>query len=171
MEQAGKTIWERDLPGEKYAGAYEGEWRLLSRSQVPDESEYARNNPSGVFLFAETADDLEQGNSYRLPAGKHRLRYALNADTGEPAAVWVSNFDQSPHSTPAVVQTFDPKTGRLRREERFDFMKTGGLALGAKEESWLRKIVRTHDAQTGKLVKEETLRWTPGGVYVPVGGP
>lgn len=166
MERDGKLLWEVDLPGEKYQDAY-AEWRFLNRSQVPDDVEYAKDNPSGLFLFAETAHQLKDGNSYQLPAGKHRLRYALNADNGKTATIWVSRFDRSPASTPSVVQAFDPKTGRMRREERYDLLENGGLAAGAKEEQWLRKVVRTYDPKSGKLKAEEVFRGE-GSTYVPV---
>jgi hypothetical protein len=120
-----------------------------------------------VFLFAETAASLEEGNSYSLPAGKHRLWYALNADDGKTAAVWVSRFDSGPTSNPAVVQYFDLKTGRIRREERYAWFEKGGLAAGGKEEGWLRKVLRTYDAQSGQLLAEQVFR-CEGSTFVPV---
>jgi hypothetical protein len=66
-----------------------------------------------------------------------------------------------------VVHFYDMKSGKLRREERMDFLATGGKAAGAKEEAWLRRIVRTYDLLSGKLQSEEILRYA-GGSTVPV---
>jgi hypothetical protein len=72
-------------------------------------------------------------------------------------------------SDASVIQGFDPKTGKLGREERYDFLEKGGLVAGAKTEQWLRKVVRTYDVDTGKLRTEEIFRATGSSTYVPVG--
>jgi hypothetical protein len=164
VERDGKLLWEVDLPGEKQKGA---EWRFLNRSQLPADFGYAKENPSGVFLFAETEHHLEAGNDHQLPAGKYRLRYALNADNGKTAAISISRFGVSPESSPSLVQCFDPMTGKVRREERYDVLEKGGLAVGSKTEAWWRKTVRTYDAETGKVVSEQVLRLSTS-TYVPI---
>jgi hypothetical protein len=172
MERDGKLLWEVHLPGEKFRGqVFDGEWRLLRREQWPSGLGHADKNHSGLYLFAETAKRLEQANGYQLPAGNYRLTYALDADTGKTAAIWVSRVDASPTATPSVVQYFDLKTGKVRREERYGLLEKGGLAAGAKEERWLQKIVRTYDPKTSQFEGEEVFRWTEspeGSKYVPV---
>lgn len=175
MERDGTLLWEVSLPGEKFEGErLEGDWGLLHRRQWSSGLGHADENRSGRFLLAETAADLEKANRYALPAGKHRLTYALDADSGKTAAVWVSRPDVGATSSPSVVRYFDLKTGGLRREERYDLLETGGLAAGAKQERWLRKLVRTYAPGADTPETEEVFGWTgspEGGGYAPVNKP
>jgi hypothetical protein len=172
MERDGALLWETRLPGEKFKGErYDGEWRLVDRQQWPSGLEHADDNRSGWFLFAETASRLEVNNGYRLPAEKHRLTYVLDAESGKTAAIWVSLLDKAPTASPSIVQYLDLQTGGIRREELYDFLESGGMAAGAKEERWLRKIVRTLDPDTRRLKQEDVFRWTEspnGSQYVAV---
>jgi len=172
MECGGKMLWERELPGEKFKGErFDGEWHLIHRDSWSSHLGHADMNLSGVFLFAETSFRLPPDNAFGLPPGKQRLTYALDADTGRTAAVWVARMDLGPTSTPSVVQYFDLKTGARRREERYDLLETGGKAAGGKEERWYRQIVRTCDDDGTRVVKEEVFRHgsTPeGSKYIPV---
>ena len=43
-------------------------------------------------------------------------------------------------SVEVMNRAYDLDTGRPTRDERFDFLKTGGKAVGAKTEDWWRKI-------------------------------
>jgi len=172
MDRGGKFLWERKLPGEKFVGEqFEGEYGLLSRAQWPNGIEHADKNKSGRYLFAETTAKLPPANSFGLKADQYRLTYALDADSGKTAAIWVSEMRLGPTSTPSVVQYFDLKNGRLRIEVRFDLLEKGGVAAGGKEERWYRKLVRTYDAEAKRVEKEETFRYanTPkAGGYLPV---
>lgn len=172
MERDGKLLWEVKLPGEKFKGEkFEGEWRLLNREQWPSGLGHANQNRSGWYLMAETVSLLEEMNSYQLPAKKHRLTYALDADSGKTAAIWISRLDLAPTSTPSVTQYFDLNTGKVQREERFNLLEKGGLAVGAREERWLRKLVRTYDPNTGELKDEKVYHFTTspeGSKYVPI---
>jgi hypothetical protein len=172
MERGGKRLWERTLSGEKFQGEQnEGQWRLYHRNQWSSHLEHADRNRSGWYLFAETSDKLEPSNPYGLKPEHHRLTFAFDADTGKTAAIWVSRMDLGPTSTPSVVQYYNLETGKRRREERLDLLDKGGLAAGNREERWLRKLVRTYDADGKRALKEETFRWagTPeGNGYVPV---
>ena len=172
MERDGKLLWEADLPGEKFKGErFDGEWRLLHRERWPSGLGQAEENRSGWYLLAETTGRLESGNGYGLPAEEHRITYALDADSGETAAIWVTVMRLGPTSTPRVIQYFDQKTGKVRREERFDSFESGGLAAGAEKEYWYRKLVRTYDPNTSQLKGEEVFRFaTPphGSTFVPV---
>lgn len=172
MERDGKLLWEVDLPGKKFSGQeFAGEWRLLHREQWPSGLEHAAENQSGRYLLAEAASPLQPGNGYQLPAGNYRLTYALDADTGKTAAIWVSKDGVAPTATPSVVQYLDLETGKVRREERYILVEKGGLAVGANEERWLQQLVRTYDSKTGQLEGEDVFRWTEspeGSKYVPV---
>jgi hypothetical protein len=109
---------------------------------------------------------LENANPYQLPAAKYKVVHVLDAETGKTASIRVSKSANTVDA--AVVHFYDMKTGKPRREERSDFLSTGGLAAGAKEEAWLRRIVRTFELQSGKLQSEEILRYIGGSTYVPV---
>jgi len=172
MERGGKLLWERELPGEKFKGErFDGEWHLFHRDASSSHLGHADKNPSGVFLFAETTYRLSSDNAFSLPPEKQRLTYALDADTGKTAAIWVTRMDLGPTSTPSVVQYFDLKTGARRREERYDLLETGGKAAGGKEERWYRKLERTYAGDGKRVVKDEAFRHgsTPeGSKYIPV---
>jgi hypothetical protein len=151
MERDGKRLWEVDLPGERYRGTYFREWLFLNLSQLPGDLGYDKESRAGVFLYADTTSVLEEGNRYRLDAGKYKLRYALMADNGKIASISMFRFEKSDAS---VNHYFDLKTEKLVREERYDWLEKGGLAVGATAEGWLRKVVRNFDAHTGKLHAE-----------------
>jgi hypothetical protein len=168
MERDGQRLWEVDLPGEKYQGPYKGPYDgFLSSANLPGDLGYDQENRTGVFLFAETAISLDEENPYRLPAGKYRLRHALNPDNGKTAALYVIRFDKS---DPSVIRYFDARTGTIQREERYDYLDKGGLAAGGKQDAWLRKLVRNYDAGTGKPKAEEVFR-CEGSTFVPVTKP
>jgi hypothetical protein len=172
MERDGKLLWEAELPGTKFgSGPLEGDWNILHRDNWSSGLRHAGENRSGRFLLAETSSRLEPANGYRLPAGKYRLTFALDADSGKTAAVWVSQPDRGPTSTPLVIHYLDLKTGSVRREERYDLLETGGLAAGAKEERWFRKLVRIYAPGTSEPTAEQVFRWTglpQGNGYAPV---
>lgn len=164
MERDGQYLWEVPLPGEKGAG----EWRQLHLDQWSSGLGHADRTKTNWYLCVETLTTLEASNPYQLPAGKHKAVYVLDSDTGRTASVRVSDANKS---DPSVVHFYDLATGKLRREERFDFLKTGGRAAGADTEDWLRQVVRTYDPASGKMKGEEVLRHasTPDGSrYVPV---
>jgi hypothetical protein len=73
------------------------------------------------------------------------------ADNGKIASISMFRFEKSDAS---VNHYFDLKTEKLVREERYDWLEKGGLAVGATAEGWLRKVVRNFDAHTGKLHAE-----------------
>jgi hypothetical protein len=164
MERDGQYLWEVPLPGEKGAG----EWRQLHLDQWSSGLGLADRTKTDWYLCVETLTTLEASNPYQLPAGKHKAVYVLDSDTGRTASV---RFCDANKSDPSVIHFYDLATGKLRREERFDFLKTGGRAAGADTEDWLRQVVRTYDPASGKLKGEEVLRHasTPdGSKYVPV---
>ncbi len=172
LEREGKRIWEAVLPGEKFKGdRLEGKWRLIHRDHWPSGLQYADKNGSGWYLFAESSCFLESGNAFGLPAKAYRMTCALDADTGKISATWVTIMGLGPTSTPSVIHYFDQSTGKVRREERFDLFEIGGLTVGAKEERWYRKLVRTYDPKTNRLISEEAFRFTQspeGSKFVPI---
>jgi hypothetical protein len=174
MKRGAELLWQVELPGRRYEGRggpeasakYPGEWHLTRRQwskELPywtSSLEHADANASGWHLLAEGLCPLADSNSYGLPAGDHRVTWALDADTGRTAAIFVSNrLDLGPMATPpGVVQYFDAKSGRVKREERIDWMPTGSLNAGGYDPGFLRKIVRTLDPATGEVKDEKTYR-------------
>jgi hypothetical protein len=168
MEREGKVLWNVTLPGEKSGGDRysSSSWRLLHLDHWPTCLEHADRTRTNWYLFTEMENTLENANPYQLPAAKYKVVHVLDAETGKTASIRVSKSANTVDA--AVVHFYDMKTGKPRREERSDFLSTGGLAAGAKEEAWLRRIVRTFELQSGKLQSEEILRYIGGSTYVPV---
>jgi hypothetical protein len=94
-----------------------------------------------------------------LSGGDHRITWTLDADSGKTAAIWISHqLDLGPTATPGVVQYLDTKSGRVKREERCDWMPTGHPDAGGRDPGYLRKVVRTFDPVTGELQEEAIYR-------------
>ncbi len=180
MERDSALLWEVELPGRRFEAGmapgdgpkFAGEWKLIERNPRSTDFQHADPSASGWYLFAEGLCRLDEANPYGLPAGDHRMTWVLDADNGKIAAIMVSRWlDRGPMSTSGVVHYLDTRTGRLRREEQYEVLERGGIAAGAEEEKWLRKLVRTFDPGTGALKSEETYRYgsTPrGNDYIPV---
>lgn len=171
LSRDGTTLWEVEIPGAKFTGTYDGEWRLYDRSDWPHGLELADPKRSRWFLLAETKLRLENKNPYQLSPGDYRLIYVLDADTGKIASIRVSPMRVSPMSTPAVIQYFDLDLDRVKREERFDLLQQFGIAVGASEERWYRQVVQVFDPTTGTLTDETVYRHsstTMGSKFVPI---
>jgi hypothetical protein len=151
VHEGDALLWEKTLRGlksERYMS-----WGFIpTRSWAPGPDE---TDDGGPFLHAESAQSLPAENEYDLPAGKYYVKHAFEAHTGRKAATWVCVFQEG--NVERVFRRYD-KQGRLRREERSDFLREGGLAAGSDQEAWLRKIVRTFDPQTGEVLPEEVFR-------------
>ena len=149
-----KPLWEKVLQGTKADRWIP--WRFWPGGDALSVQPEDCPRITGV-LRAETARRLEEGNEYGLPAGKYYVAYCFDADTGRRVSAQVSKFQQG-RAEPRLV-LYDLKTGNVRMERAFQWMPTGGIAAGAKKESWLRKIVRRYDPKTGKKVGEEVFRY------------
>jgi hypothetical protein len=163
-ERDGKTLWEQKLDGAP-SGGY-GEWGLFRSFG----GEIGAPLPKcGQVLFAETHTELPKGNEFDLPPGPYYVNRALDPETGKLHAITV-RLPQGP-SVVRAERDYDPATGKPTRENRYDSLKTGGPAAGAKTENWYRKITRTFDA-AGAVTKEETFRYNDsaeaGKRWVPV---
>jgi hypothetical protein len=53
---------------------------------------------------------------------------------------------------------YDLASGKRVRERRQDSLESGGKAVGNDDERWLRRIERTFDVKTGKVVSEDYYR-------------
>lgn len=148
-----KVLWEKVLRGaksERYVA-----WYFWPGGYVPSLKPEDRPKITGL-LRAETGRRLEDGNEYGLPAGKYYVAYCFDADTGRRITVAISKL-QGPQ-VELLLRVYDLKTGKVRWERTSEWMLTGGLAVGAKKESWLRQIVRTYDLKTGRKAGEEVFR-------------
>src|SRR5262249_35450190 len=111
----------------------------------------------GHFLVAETGQRLEAKNEYGMPAATYYVNTAYDPETGQRVAVWVSAH-QDPYDD-LVHRDYQPKTGKLRREDRFEWLAKGGRAAGASGERWWRKTARKFDLKTGQVTREEIFRY------------
>jgi hypothetical protein len=153
VEKGGKILWETVLPGkksERYAA-----WYLFPRDSVAD-LQWADRTATDTFLVAETGTALGKDNEYGLPAGKYYVSTAYDVDTGKRAAARVALLQDS--DVECVFRAYDLKSGKVRREHRYDWLETGGKAVGAKTDSWLRRVERTFDVTTGRVTREEAFR-------------
>jgi hypothetical protein len=133
-----KVLWETTVPGTPSKRAHA--WGFL-----------------GSALVAETALTLDAGNEFSLAAGAYYLSTTFDPDTGKRLAACVTVLQDS--HVVRVQRDYDLPTGRPVREERFDWPRTGGKAVGAKADDWFRKVARTFDPKTGKVTAEAVFRW------------
>ena len=149
-ERDGKALWEKELPG-KPTGPY-----AFGLSLSPGTDLEVPTPKCGQYLVAETATRLGKDNEFGLPAGPYWINTGFDPETGKKLAVWV-RVPQESHVA-LVDRRYDPDTGKVQFEQRYDFLKAGGKAAGAKTEDWYRRTERTFDA-AGKVTKEEVLRY------------
>jgi hypothetical protein len=152
VERAGQVLWEAALPGKKSHRAYA--LTLLDNGY----NDFPRKMPRcGKVLFAETAQPLGKGNEYGLPAGTYYVTHAFDPENGRRLSVYVA-VHQDPQ-VDLLQRDYDPATGRLRYEDRYDWLDQGGKAVGGKEERWWRKISRTFDPASGAVTRTEVFRY------------
>lgn len=152
VEVGDKVLWVAAIPGRPSKRYYSwGFWSGGSGgfpAAVPE---------VGSVLVAETARPLAAGNEFDLPAGPYYVCTTFDPLTGRRLSACVT-VHQDPHSI-HVQREYHPKTGRLLREERFDWPNAGGKAVGAPNEDWYRKVARTFDPNSGKVTAEQVFRW------------
>jgi hypothetical protein len=152
VEKEGKVLWAKELPGTKVEGYFGlGLWESTGNT-FP-----ARLPPCGKILVAPTKTRLEDGNEFGLAAGTYHVNTGFDPETGMRYAAWVSLPQTS--QVDLLHREYDPATGKAKREDRFDSLRSGGKAVGAKTEEWYRKISRTFDPATGKVTQEEVFRY------------
>jgi hypothetical protein len=148
-ERDGKVLWEKALPG-KPLDYHFGLFQSTGGSfevQMPK---------CGHILFTESDARLEKDNEFGLPAGSYYVNNGLDPQTGKRHGTWV-RVAQGP-SVEVMNRAYDLDTGKPTRDERFEFLKSGGKAVGAKTEEWWRKVERTFDA-SGEVTKEAVFRY------------
>lgn len=154
VEKKRTILWEKVIPGTKSEGYFS--WGLWDNGYCGFPTEMPR---CGKFLLAETAQALAKDNEFALPAGTYLVATAYEPETGRRLAAWVSRHHAG--RVDVVHRDYEAKTGKLRCDVRFDWPTKGGRAVGAAEEKWWRKVVRTFDPATGRLRSEEVFRYDP----------
>ena len=152
-----KELWTQEIPGEPVKGYFV--WGLWDNTggelKVPMPK-------CGKILIAETKRRLGEGNEFGLETGAYHVNTGFDPETGKRLAAWVRTPQES--HVGLVNRRYDPETGGLAFEQRFDFPKSGGKAAGAGKEDWYRKVERAFDAD-GKVTKEEVFRYDEGADY------
>lgn len=122
-------------------------------------------------VWAETIEELKTANRFQLHPKKYRILYMLEPTTGKTLSIRIAQ----PHLNPIAddkhlmfIQHFNAKTNKLIYEMRITDQKTGGQAVGAKTDHWVRKTTRNYDPNTGQLKTEKTFRVTGKWELVPV---
>jgi hypothetical protein len=149
-ERDGKVIWEKTLPGKPLDAYHFGLFQSTGGDfevQMPK---------CGHILFTESDARLEKDNEFGLPAGPYYVNNGFDPQTGKRHGTWI-RVAQGP-SVEVMNRAYDLGTGKPARDERFEFLKSGGKAVGARAEEWWRKIERTFDA-SGEVTKEEVFRY------------
>jgi len=152
VEKQGKVLWEKVVPGKK-SKRYDS-WGLWDNGYGGFPAKLPR---CGHLLVAETGQRLEAKNEYGLPAATYYVNTAYDPETGQRVAVWVSVHQGA--YVDLVHRDYQPKTGKLRREDRFEWLAKGGRAAGALEERWWKKMARTFDLKTGQVTREKIFRY------------
>lgn len=151
VEKGGKVLWEKEIPGAPVDGcASWGLWDNTGDDFVP------KFPACGKLLIAQTATALDKDNEYGLPAGPYHVTTGFDPESGTRYAAWVYKAEVG--GVELVRRAYDPPTAKPTREERFESPRTGGKAVGAKTDDWLKKTARTFDPKTGKVTKEEVFR-------------
>ena len=150
MKKDGKELWQTEIPG---TNTSDHSWGLRTGTG----GDLVVKMPKcGKIIMAETSRTIEKDNEFGIPAGTYWVNTGWDPETGKRLASWV-RLPLAGH-VGVVDRSYDADTGRPQFEQRYDFPKTGGNAVGAKTEEWFRKIERTFDA-TGKLTKEDVFRY------------
>jgi hypothetical protein len=150
IEKGGKVLWTRAIDGTPVDEYFS--WGLWDNTGTG----YPAKMPAcGKVLIAETKMRLDRDNEFGLGAAEYYVNTGFDPESGKRVAAWVRK-PQTSHVA-LVNREYDPNTDKPKREERFDFLTTGGKAVGAKTDEWYRKTERTFDA-TGKVVKEDVFR-------------
>ena len=151
VEKDDKLLWEREIPGKKTDGYFA--WGLWDNTGNDFPSKMP---PCKKLLVALTSTELPKDNEYGLPAGRYYVNTGYDPESGKRYAAWVSLAQTS--SVELVHREYVPDSGKVKREDRFEFPKTGGKAVGAKTEAWYKKTSRVFDIATGKVTTEEVFR-------------
>jgi hypothetical protein len=146
-----KDLWEKELPGTPVSGSFD--WGLWDNTGGELEVSMPK---SGKILIAETSTRLDKGNEFGLAPGPYWVNTGFDTETGKRLAAWVRLPQVS--QVELVDRRYDPASGKVQFELRYDFLQTGGKAAGAKAEEWYRKIQRTFDS-SGRVTKEEVFRY------------
>jgi hypothetical protein len=149
-----KILWERKFTSKFDPGAYES-WILHGRKDW-DPFVRADANDSNKFLSTSAKCALAKDNPFSLPPGVYTVFSGLDFDTGKTAVTIVNN--PSPGLSRIELQ-LSLKTGKVREETRELLMDTGGLAVGATTERWMRTTIRQFD-DDGKQTSEQNYRGT-----------
>ena len=153
IKRDGVFVWEREIEG-AFVSANEmnvpgGANSAMDPIDAPD----AKNYP--YLIYPVTRVTLGDGNRFDVPPGEYRVRYGREFAGGKLLAEWALPAN-SPND-PLALRQFSRPDGTLMLTARIEFLAAGGVAVGSESESWLRKIVKRHDAD-GVVTETEVFR-------------
>jgi len=149
----GRLLWERELEGRLAGDVYMGwdgwEARKLGEGRpmgIPD---------SALVLIAAVRVQMARGNRFDLPEGRALIHEYRDLWSGRRVA------SQATVETAAGLtcfQTYD-RRGRMAFERVTEYLRSGGEAVGAPEEHWLRQVERSFDPRTARVLREVVSRY------------
>lgn len=145
----GKVLWERALDGEVLDNGYLawGVWEPgNTEMRTPTLGRETR------ILTVVTNQELPADNPLGLPAKAYKFTTYYDLKTGAVVGLKADGH------TVGVVRSMHPETARPIWERRWDWMPTGGLAVGSTAEGWLRYIEQDFDPKTGEVIAKQHFR-------------
>jgi hypothetical protein len=110
---------------------------------------------SALVLIAAVRVQMARGNRFDLPEGRALIHEYRDLWSGRRVA------SQATVETAAGLtcfQTYD-RRGRMAFERVTEYLRSGGEAVGAPEEHWLRQVERSFDPRTARVLREVVSRY------------
>ena len=136
-------VWERTFDGPR-TGKLDL-WELYTKAGTKPEE----------LVAATWSTRLALENPFNLPPGDYSLHVELDLETGKTVRSIVTRPWPDFLS---VDQQMNYETGKISRETREEFLRTGCRARGASRDEWSHVTVTTFDAQGKKTTTEEFRR-------------
>jgi hypothetical protein len=150
----GRLLWGKRLDGLLTRNLVEA-WHVYRGKELGGLSPPGLADTANV-LMAEVRTRLDSTNAFGLPGRTWRIQHLLDIRSGNVVASRV-RVDQT-SSIERVYQAYD-RDGKLVYERVQDRLGTGGAAVGAEQEAWLRRVERWLEPRTGRVVREEVRRF------------
>jgi hypothetical protein len=164
MWRGKRMIWERHLPGLLNRDGY-GAWAIR---RGHDLGRYLRppGLHNGVAALIEARVMLGPHNVYAIPPALWRIQFVLDATSGRTLGERMSRSDGGDVEVRYVA--YDRALGTKRYERFQDRVPSGGHGVGARDESWLRRVECWLEPRNGRLLHARVSRWDAEDTWVPI---